>query len=86
MPDVGFAQGAEDGVTDGVHQHIGIRMAFEALWMLDADPAQDQLASLGQSMNVVTDAHMNHAPTIGRGAKATKHFCRRRRSQLSSFW
>jgi hypothetical protein len=43
--DVAFAESAEDGVANSVHEDVGIGMAVKPLVMGDDDAAQDQLAA-----------------------------------------
>src|ERR1700757_4197472 len=43
-----------------MHQHVGVRMAFQPAAMRDFDPTQSKLAAFDQGVNVVTDANMNH--------------------------
>jgi hypothetical protein len=64
MADVRLAQRAEQGVANGVHQGIRIRMAVEALGMRNLHATQDQLAPGHKLMDVVTNANMNHGRTI----------------------
>ena len=49
----------EHRVTNGVGQHVGVRMAGQTLMMGNAHPAQDQRAPCDEAVNVVTvaDAH-----------------------------
>ena len=61
MADVRFAQRAQDGIADGVHQGIGVRMAVQALRVRDINAAQNQFASRDQRMDVIANANVNHA-------------------------
>ena len=54
--DVALADRAEHGVGDGVAEHVGIRMAIEAVCVRDIHAAEDELAALDEAVNVVTDA------------------------------
>jgi hypothetical protein len=64
MADVPLADRAKDRVAHGVHQHIGVGMAFETFAVRNLDAAEDELASRDERVDVVTDANMNHGETI----------------------
>ena len=57
--DVAQAERAEQGVGEGVGDHVRIRVAVQPQLILDGDPAEDQLAAGNQPVGVetVTDAH-----------------------------
>lgn len=52
--------GAEQGIADGMAQHISIRVAGEAGFMLDFNAAENQLAAGGERVDIVseTDAQL----------------------------
>ena len=58
--DVALADGAEDGVANGMHEGVGVGVAVEALRVGNVDAAENQLAALDQGMNIVTDTNVNH--------------------------
>ena len=64
MADILLAERAEDGVADGVHQRVGVRMAVEALSVRNLHAAEDELAPGDQLMNVIADANVNHERRI----------------------
>jgi len=64
VADVLLANRAQHCVADGVHQRVGVRMAVEAARMRNLHAAEDELAPGDQLMNVITDANVNHAPTV----------------------
>jgi hypothetical protein len=59
LPDVTLANGPQNGVGNGVQQHVGIGMAEKARFMRDINPADDASAARHQPMDViaVSDAH-----------------------------
>ena len=65
VADVGLAQGAEDGVANSVHEHVGVGMPVQPFGVWDVHATEDQLAPLHQGVNVIANAHMNHAGIIG---------------------
>ncbi len=73
MSDVRLAQRAQDGIADGVHEGIRIRMAVQALAVRDFHAAQDELASGDQLMNIVANANVNHGGTIKNFQPGPKH-------------
>jgi hypothetical protein len=60
MSNIGFAQGSQDGIANGVHQDIGIGVAVEALGMGNFHATQDKASAFNQGVDVITDADMNH--------------------------
>ena len=60
VADIAFAQSAQDGIANGVHQHIGVGMPFQSLWMRDFDATEDEFMIFDQCMYVVANANMNH--------------------------
>ena len=70
MTDIPFAQGAEHGVANGVHQHVRIRMTIQALAMMNIHAAEDEFAPFDQTVHVVANAHVNHGrQCIGNGGQ-----------------
>ena len=59
LADVAEAGGAQQRIADGVQQHVGVRMAVEALLVLDLDTADHELAAQHQRMHVeaLADSH-----------------------------
>ncbi len=55
--DVAHGRRPQQGVADSVGQHIAIGMADGSFFKGDVNAAQDQLASRGQWVEVVTEAH-----------------------------
>ena len=61
VADVGQAEGTEDGIGDGVAEHVGIGVAVEAVGVRDFDAAEDQRAVFRELVDVVADAgHRDH--------------------------
>ena len=54
LPDVAQSRCAQHSVHDGVGQHVGVGMAQQALLIRDLHTAQDQLAALHETMNIIT--------------------------------
>ena len=53
MPaDVAERRRAKQRVNDGVQQHVGVGMAEQTERVRDLDPADDELAALGQLVRV----------------------------------
>jgi hypothetical protein len=59
--DVAEARGAEESVTYGMKQDIGIRVAEQTLIMGNVDAADDQLSSCNEAVYVVTSADSHNA-------------------------
>jgi hypothetical protein len=53
VADVGFAKGTENGVGDGVAEHIGIGMALQTTAVRDGDSAEHERAAF-EGVDVVT--------------------------------
>lgn len=47
--------GAEQGVADGVAEHIRVGMPGEAEWMFDLDAAEHQTTSGHERVNVISE-------------------------------
>ena len=67
--DVAQAERAEQGVGEGVGDHVRIRVAVQPQLEVDGNPAENQLAAGNQPVGVetVTDAHGQCLPQQGRG-------------------
>jgi hypothetical protein len=63
VADIAFAHRAKQGVADGMDQHIGIGMPFEALRVRNLHPAKEKQPAFNKAVDVVTDANMDHAGT-----------------------
>jgi NAD(P)H-dependent FMN reductase len=74
MTDVRLAQRAEHRITNRVHENVGIRVAVETFRVRNFHAAQNELAPLGQLVNVITYAHVNHRRNISATHRATKQF------------
>jgi len=72
MPDVLFTQRAEDGVADGMHQRVCVRVAVEAFGMWNLNAAKNEFSSRDQLMNIVADADVNHAGRLEGKRDVTK--------------
>ena len=55
---------AQEGVLDGMQQHIGVRMSQEPIFMRDVDAAYDELAPCHQAVHVVSHAKSRHIVTF----------------------
>src|SRR6266849_9960264 len=77
MTDVLFTQRAKEGITDGVHQHIGVGMAVQPLGVRDFHPAQNEFAVFDQWMDVITNPNMNHVPNYSVLRQADQGFSKR---------
>jgi hypothetical protein len=60
MTNVRFAQGAENCIADRMHQNVSIRVPLQSFTMGNLDPPKDQFPAFGKSMDIVTNANMNH--------------------------
>src|SRR5436190_5440279 len=60
MANIALTQGAENRVTDSMHQHVGIGMSLETLGMRNINTAQNQLPALHQGMDIVTNSNFYH--------------------------
>ena len=69
VADVRLSQRPQDRIANRMHQHVGIGVSLQSFAVRDLHAAQDQPAPLDQGVNVVTNANMNHAPTIGQGQR-----------------
>ena len=58
LADVAEAQGPQESIQQGVHQHVRIAVTVqsEAVRVVQVDASQDEGAPLHESMNVVTMA------------------------------
>src|SRR5262249_41891580 len=72
VADVRLANGAQEGITNGVHQDVGIGVTLQTFAMGDFDSTEDEFSTHDQRMNVVPNTHMNHRANIGRAGKPTK--------------
>ena len=61
MSDVAFPDCPKERVRDRVANHVRVRMSFEPAIVRNLDAAQDQFASRGEAMRVVTVADPNRA-------------------------
>src|SRR5439155_10362802 len=71
MPsDIALRAATEDGVGDGVAQHVGVRVADEAHLVRNPDAANHQRTARLEPMEVVPDAdsHGRLTPTSARAA------------------
>lgn len=55
LADVPQGGGAEDGVGDGVQQHIGVAVPDQVVVVRHSDPTHQQRTPRGQAMRVVTN-------------------------------
>ena len=64
LADVARAHGAEDGVHEGVHEHVGVGVAEQARGVVDVHAAEDELAPLHEAVHVmaVAYAHQRSSP------------------------
>ncbi len=60
MADIPFAQRPKDGVTDRMHQHVGIGVALQALRMRDFNSTQYELPARYKRVDIVAYANVNH--------------------------
>ena len=74
MAYVACANSAENGIAEGVHQHVGIGMAFQAFGMRDIHAAKDEFAPFDQGVNVVAYPYANHRAILEGQLGATKIF------------
>ena len=57
MPaDISPAQGPENGITEGMSQDIGIRVAGQSVDVRDGDAAQDQFPVRDQAVGIIAVA------------------------------
>src|SRR5215207_8069585 len=71
LADVTERRRAEDGVGDGVEQHIGVRMPFQPPIVRDLDAAEDQAAPGRKAMSVVADSRPHWPHTRWRPVTST---------------
>jgi hypothetical protein len=64
VPDVADAGSAQEGVRQGVQDHVRVRVAVEAAGMLDADAAEDERAAGNEAVRVVAGADAVHAVVL----------------------
>ncbi len=64
MADIPFAQRPKDGVTDRMHQHVGIGVTLQAFGMSDFNPTQYELPPRYKRVDIVPNANVNHGCTI----------------------
>ena len=71
--DVAGADGAQDRITDGVDQDVGVGMAQESQFKRDPRPAEDKLSARRKTVAVITetDAHR----TLLKSVKGTRFHC-----------
>src|SRR4029077_18640136 len=67
LANVAGADRAEQRVGDRVREDVGVRVSLQSARVRDLDAAQYQFQSIGETMDVVTDAGPNHAHSL------TKH-------------
>lgn len=72
VADIDFADRTEHGVGDGVEQRIGVAVAIEAERVRDLHPAEDEPTAGDQSVDIVTDADMNHGRRVGQPGRRMK--------------
>ncbi|MEY2505536.1 MAG: hypothetical protein QOG27_1816, partial [Verrucomicrobiota bacterium] len=60
MADIAFADCAEQRIGNGVTKDVRIRMALEAAFEWNLNPAEDQLPIRGEPMSVVTISTPDH--------------------------
>lgn len=58
-PDVSKPGGTEDRVTDGMNEHIAVRMCLQAKVVIDTDAAYDDVSAFTEAMGIkaVTNTH-----------------------------
>ena len=61
MPDIAFADRAEQRIGNGMAEDVGIGMSLQSAVVRNLDAAENQFAALRQPMRVVTNAAANHA-------------------------
>lgn len=54
MPDISFAEGAEEGVCDRVTDNVGVGVAIQSAIVRNLNASKDQLASSRQPVRIVT--------------------------------
>lgn len=64
MADVCLTQRAENGITNRVHQYVGVGMSIESLRIGDLHSAEDQFSTFHQLVNVIANADMIHEPEV----------------------
>ena len=57
IADIAHVGGTQQGIADGMDEHISIAVAQQAQFMVDADAAQPQVAVFHQLVNVVAESH-----------------------------
>ena len=64
LTDIAVGQRAVDGVGDGMHGHIRVRMARESLVVGDVDTAQGDVIPRGEAVDVksVAEANIHEIP------------------------
>ena len=65
MSDVLLADGAKDGVRDGVAQHVGVGVTFQSAVMRNLDTAEHEGASFREAVDVVAEAGGGHTEVEG---------------------
>ena len=60
MADIGLAHRAQDGITDGMHQGIGVRMAVQAFGVGNVHASKHQATPGYQGMNIISNSNVNH--------------------------
>ena len=51
---VAHVGGAEQGVADGVDEHVGVAVSEQAEFVVEADTAEPQLATLHQFVDIIS--------------------------------
>jgi len=74
MADICFPQSTQDGIANGVHQDIGIRMPLQSLSVWNFYPSQNEFTAFRKRMNVVANPYVNHWQTIKGGLEGSKGF------------
>jgi hypothetical protein len=64
IADVAHVGGSQQGVADGVYEHVGIAMAQQTELMLQADAPNPQFASLDKAMNIESHSYSYHIVTF----------------------
>ena len=74
MADIHLTNRSQDGVRDGVHQGIGIRMSGETFGVWNFDAAEDKAATGDQLMHIVADANVDHGNEAKGWSECAKGF------------
>jgi hypothetical protein len=60
LPDVAERRRSQQRIGNGMGQHVGIAVAFQANIVRDFDPPDDALAARGETMHVDSDSNAVH--------------------------